>query len=115
METKEGRAIYPKIKDDIYGHGAIKEYYPELKDKKTCIEKECTDFSKSDNFPKEIIEAIKKGKMSRIGICLDVLNETGKAEYEKIRQSALAEYEKIEQSAFSKIVSQKKYRREEWR
>ena len=169
LDTKEGRKIYPKIKDDLCGHGAILEYYPELKNKRF-TEKECTDFSNPDNFPKEIAKAIKKGQMSRIGICVEVLNTAGKikcdeieqpalaeykkieqpalaeyekikqsawaeygkikqsawveyekiqqpawAEYKKIQQSALAEYRKIEQVAFSKIVSQKKYRKEEWK
>ena len=125
LDTKEGREVYPKIKDDLCGHGAIEEYYAELKGK-VCVEKECTDFSTPANFPKEIVRAIKKGQMVRIGFCLKILNDAGKAEYEKIKQSALAEYEKIEQSAwaeyekikqpaFSKIVSQKKYRVEKWK
>jgi len=136
LDTKEGKAIYPKIKDDICGHGAILEYYLELKGK-SYTEGECTDFNKPSNFPKKIAEAIKKGQMNRIGFCLGILNEAGKAEYEKIeqpawaeyekirqpalaeyekiRQPAWAEYEKIKQAAFSKIVSQKKYRVKEWR
>ena len=63
LQTKEGRRLVKKLKDsgkyyeDICGHGAIKEYYPELKNG---IEKECTDFSKLSNFPGEIVEAIKE-------------------------------------------------------
>jgi len=52
LDTKEGRAVYPKIKDDICGHGAIREYYSELKGKG--IEKECVDFSTPDTFPNSL-------------------------------------------------------------
>jgi hypothetical protein len=100
LDTKEGKKLLnPEVRDDICGHGAIENFYPELKGKGT--NKECTDFSTPNNFPKEIVEAIKQGKMSRIGICLDVLNEEGRAEYLKIEQSAKAEYEKIKQPAWA--------------
>jgi len=50
---------YTKSKDDLTGHGAIRWFY-ELEGG---TERECTDFSKPDNFPTEIVEAIKKGEM----------------------------------------------------
>ena len=140
LETKEGRELVKylgdKFQEDIPGHGAILHYYPELVGKAISKE-ECTDFSTPDNFPKEIAEAIKKGQMSRIGICEKILNEKGMAEYEKIKQPAYAEYEKIcqfalaeyekicqsawieykkiQQPVFWKIARQEKYRREEWK
>ena len=138
LDTKDGKKLLKdEYRNDIEGHGAIEHYYPELSGKGE--NKECEDFSTPDNFPKEIVEAIKQGKLSRIGICLDVLNKQGKdkykritqpardeyerirqsawAEYEKIRQAsyARAEYEKIRQSAFSKVVSQRKYRNQNWK
>jgi hypothetical protein len=77
LDTKEGKKLLkPEVKSDICGHGTIESYYPELKDKG--VKKECTDFSSPSNFPKEIVIAIKKGKLSCIGICLDVLNDKGK-------------------------------------
>jgi len=119
LETKDGKKLLePWVIADICGHGAIINYYPELKDKG--IHKECTDFSTPANFPKKIVNAIKKGKLSRFGICLEVLNKTGKKEYLKIEQSAYAEsayaeYDKIKQSAFTSIVRQKKYRAKNWK
>jgi hypothetical protein len=100
LDTKEGKKLLkPEVKADLCGHGAIESFYPELKGKG--INKECTYFSSPKKFPKEIVTAIKKGNLSKIGICLDVLNNKGKAEYEKIEQPAWAEYEKIEQSAWA--------------
>ena len=136
LDTKEGKKLLkPDVIADLCGHGAIEAYYPELKGKGE--NKECTDFSTPDNFPADIVKAIKQGKLSRIGICLSVLNNLGIAEYNKIKQSALAEYNKIQQSAlaeykkiqqsawaeykkieqntFNKIVKQKKYRNNNWK
>ena len=110
--------------DDIMGHGAIEFFYPELKGKG--VHWECDDFSSPRNFPDCVVEDIKKGKFEGIGICLDILNEKGKEEcekiqqparkeYEKIQQSAWEKYEKIQQSAFWKIAKQAKYRKKEWK
>ena len=100
LDTKEGKKLLkPDVVDDLCGHGAIEHYYPELKGKGE--NKECTDFSTPDKFPKDIVKAIKQGKLSRIGICLDVLNALGKTEYNKIKQPAWAEYNKIEQLAWA--------------
>ena len=89
----------PDFIGDICGHGAIEHYYPELKGKGR--NKECSDFSTPNNFPKEIVKAILKGKFVGIEIVLDILTEKGKAEYEKIQQPALAEYKKIRQPALA--------------
>ena len=100
LDTKEGRELLePEFKDDLCGHGAIRKYYPELKDNGE--NKECTNFSTPVNFPKEIVKAIKLGKLSKFEICLDILNDLGKAEYKKIEQPAYAEYLKIEQPAYA--------------
>jgi len=100
LETKEGKKLLKDdVRDDLCGHGAIESFYPELKDKGENLE--CTDLSTPKNFPKEIVSALKKGKLSRIGIALDILNEAGRAEYDKIEQPALAEYDKIQQPAWA--------------
>ena len=113
MDTKEGKKLLTEeYRDDICGHGAIEHFYPELKGKGE--KKECIDFSTPKNFPKEIVEAL-KGNLSKIGICLDILNEAGKKEYQKIKQSAYAEYDKIKQSAYNRIASQVKYRLAIWK
>ena len=48
-------------KDDFVGHGAIAFYYQIDANKGT--NKECTDFSTPDNFPPEIVAALKSGRM----------------------------------------------------
>jgi len=78
-------------------------YYPELKDRG--INKECTDFSTPKNFPYKIVKLIKAGKMSRIGICLDVLNKEGKKAYEKVKAPAWEAYEKVKDEA-NKLVAE---------
>jgi hypothetical protein len=98
LETKEGRKLLkPGVKDDLCGHGAIENYYSELKGKGQ--NKECTDFSTPLNFPKEIVEALKKGRLSNIGIALDILNEAGVKQYKKIQDTAWEQYEKIKATA----------------
>jgi len=102
LETKEGRKLIKylgdQIKEDLPGHGAIRYYYPELKDRG--INKECTDFSTPKNFPYKIVKLIKAGKMSRIGICLDVLNKEGKKAYKKVKAEAWEAYKKVEAPAW---------------
>ena len=103
LATREGKELRKKLDYDFYeeikGHGAIKEYFglPHSK----CIDHECTDFSTPDNFPAEIVEKIKVGQFSQIGIAKELLQQPARAEYEKIEQSALAEYRKIQQSAWA--------------
>ncbi len=114
LNTKEGeKLLKPEVVADLSGHGAIENYYPELAGKGE--NKECTNFSSSANFPKEIVRAIKSGKMSRIGFNSQLLNDKGKAEYEKIKGPALAEYKKIEGPAFWKVFKDLKNRPQEWR
>lgn len=45
--------------EDLIGHGAIRWYF----ECKNGYEYECFDFSTPKNFPKEIVKAIKSGKM----------------------------------------------------
>src|ERR1035437_3261561 len=100
LDTKAGKKLLlSNVVSDLAGHGAILSYYPELNGKGE--KKECEDFSTPDNFPKSIAKAIKKGKLSRIGICFDVLNEKGKKQYHKIKDQALAEYNKIKDPALA--------------
>jgi len=100
LETTEGKKLLaPDVIADLCGHGAIEAYYPELKDKGT--HKECTNFSTPNNFPPELVQALITGKLSRIGQPIDILNGLGRAEYQKIKQSAETEYNKIEQLALA--------------
>ena len=106
LNTKDGRDLLKYLKDnnslyDICGHGAIEKYYPELKDK-LVDNIEVTDFSSPDNFPKEISDKIKQGKFSDIILeeyPLELLNDKGRKQYNKIKQSALEQYNKIKQPA----------------
>ena len=73
LEDKEGqeliRFLGPEFDEDIKGHGAIRAYYNGGKQQfkeglKWGTEKENSDLSSPANFPPEIVESIKKGKMS---------------------------------------------------
>jgi hypothetical protein len=76
LATKAGkklRAIDGMFPDDIKGHGAIQKYY-ELNDwsfPADFTQKECTDFSTPNNFPPQIVEAIKKCNLTQIGVLPD--------------------------------------------
>jgi len=104
LNTKEGRELLkllmPMFEDDLLGHGAIRYYYPELKERGK--DYEYTDFSSPDNFPDEIVEAIKSGIFRNFGVCPEILTESASGKYEKIRQPAREEYEKIVQPAWEK-------------
>lgn len=135
LDAKRGKELLNYSPEDIEGHGAIEFYYEETKGKG--VNKECTDFSTPNNFPKEIVKDLKAGKLSRIGIALDILNEKGKKEYEKIKGKAYEEYRKIDSTAWEEyrkiqskadkeyrekvktayfnIVKQKKYRVKVWK
>jgi hypothetical protein len=101
LDTKEGKKLLkPDVKNDLCGHGAIENFYPELKGKGS--NEDCTNFSSPNNFPKEIVKEIKKGNLSRIGVCLDVLNDEGKKKYDEIQRPAWAKYEEIQRTAWAK-------------
>ena len=110
LESKEGKSLIEflgnNFQEDIKGHGAIRTYFnggnQELGKKlQWGKEKENTDLSSPDNFPPEIVLSIKEGQMSRIGASLDLLNDKGKEEYNKIKDQALAEYKKITDPAWA--------------
>ena len=67
LNTKEGRALKKHLgtayAEDIKGHGAIEHYFG-IKGKHC----ECTDFSSPNNFPAEIVKAMKSGAFRGIGI-----------------------------------------------
>ena len=134
LNTKEGRELLKaEYKDDLLGHGAIRHYYPELKD--MGIDCECTNFSSPKNFPDEIVEVIKKGLFRGFSVCVGILTKQAYAEYQKIQQQACAkyqkiqayaeyqkiqqpayaEYKKIEQPAFWDLAKQKKNRKRNWK
>ena len=118
LESKEGKSLIKflgsNFQEDIKGHGAIRIYLnggnQELGEKlQWGKERENTDLSSPDNFPPEIVLAIKEGRMSRIGMSLDLLNDKGKEKYNKIKDQALAEYNKIKDPAlaeYNKIIDQ---------
>jgi hypothetical protein len=125
FNTKEGKELqkYCGNNRDYIGHGAIRHYFGNFTGG---IEHEYTDFSSPDNFPKEIVEAIKAGQFRGLGIDEGLLTkkawaeynkieQPARAEYEKIRQSARAEYDKIKQSAFWDLFKNKKNRPKCWR
>ena len=110
LESKEGKSLIKflgnNFQEDIKGHGAIRTYFnggnQELGKKlQWGKEKENTNLSTPDNFPPEIVLAIKEGRMSRIGMSLDLLNDKGKEKYKKIKDPALAEYNKITDQAWA--------------
>ena len=100
LNTKEGRELLKQCKDDdIRGHGAIRAYYPELRKLGTNVE--CDDFSSPDEFPSEVVEAIKKGIFTEFGVCEDILTEPAYAKYGKVRDAAFAEYDKVRNAAWA--------------
>ena len=62
--TAGTKLLNPSVINDINGHGAIMSYYPTISGN----HRECEDFSRPKNFPAEIADAFKHGKMSMIGI-----------------------------------------------
>ena len=101
FKTRRGKELqkYDPNRENWVGHGAIMFYFD--MQKRQGIQRECTDFSTPDNFPKEIVTAIKAGKMRGLGCPIGLLSKPALAEYQKIEQPALAEYQKIEQPALA--------------
>jgi vacuolar-type H+-ATPase subunit E/Vma4 len=100
-KTRRGKELqrHNPCQDDWVGHGAILFYFD--MQKRVGIQKECTDFSTPENFPKQIVTAIKAGKMVGLGTPIALLSRQALAEYEKIDQPAFAEYKKIDQQAWA--------------
>ena len=98
FKTKRGKELQAHDgTNDLDGHGAIRWYY----NFEGGLDKECTDFSTPDNFPLEIVKAIKSGKMRGLGIAEGLLTPKVITKYKRILQSALAEYDRMEQSAYA--------------
>jgi len=101
FRTKAGRELqeYCNSADDLVGHGAIKHYYGNFEGG---IEKECTDFSTPNNFPPEIVEALKAGKFRGLSTPIDCLLKPARDEYERVIQVAWDKYKEVEQAAWAK-------------
>lgn len=100
--TERGRDLqaYSLCPEDWHGHGAIRFFF----NLKGGVERECTDFSTPANFPPELAEAIKAGRMWRFGITeamLRMLRPVARAEYAKVRSTARAKYDKVRSTAWA--------------
>lgn len=62
--------------------------------KKSAIHDECESFSSPSNFPKEIVQAIKSGKLSLTGKPVDVLTPVARKEYAKLERQIEVEFSK---------------------
>jgi len=108
-QTKKGKELMETISlDDIYGHGTIRAYYGI--DAGDGIDKECSDFSTPDNFPKVIVNAIKAGKMTSMPLPLSLLTDEAELRLENSAEldkawsewdKAWAEYEKASRNKAS--------------
>ena len=93
LNTKEGRDLKKFLgtayAEDIKGHGAIERYFG-IKGK----HHECTDFSSPNNFPAEIVKAMKAGAFRGIGIpdASQVLTKKAYADYRSKRDALDADY-----------------------
>jgi hypothetical protein len=99
LATKEGKLLDPA---DIAGHGAIEQYYGI----KGGTHEECEDLSSPNNFPKEIVQAIKDGWMCEFNpnALKVVLTPTAQKKYLEIEQPALKKYQEIQESAWEKYL-----------
>ncbi|MDD5353266.1 MAG: hypothetical protein PHS93_08920 [Candidatus Omnitrophica bacterium] len=85
FETDKGQQLRDKLKGDWYGHAGIRFFYDlsQPDDENVRKEKDCADFSTPDNFPKDIVKAIKNNEMG--GYLKDnlfiMLSEQGINEY----------------------------------
>lgn len=128
--TKRGGELikYCQNPQDLVGHGAIDFYYEIAK--KGGIHEQCTDFSTPENFPQEVAECLKAGKMKRMGVMEEALTVDARQkyseelvplqlrlneienpawkEYEAILNRANSEYNKIKDPAlegYKKIIA----------
>ncbi len=85
-------------RSEIAGHGAIRLYYGT----KNCdgINKECIDFSTPDNFPSQIVKAIKSGKMTYApipnGLLLDTVNAKWRTEWNAVYAKRQPEWDAVD-------------------
>jgi hypothetical protein len=106
FQTKRGLELqkYCKSKSDLTGHGAIRWYFgKDDKPLEAGKERECTNFSTPDNFPKAIAKAIKRGEMwgFEYGTPEQLLWDAAVAEYQKVTDAAYAEYQKVTDAAYA--------------
>jgi hypothetical protein len=94
IESKKGKELrdYCKNDEDLKGHGAIRKFFDFTGGK----EFECEDFSTPDNFPPQIVSAIKKVKFSRwFGpVPKGILRAPLYADYQKKLAPLYADHEK---------------------
>lgn len=90
QEIIEENGFSPK---DCNGYELIRAFYNI--DSGDGVERECTDFSTPENFPPQIAQAIKSGKMRGMAIVPELLTKSALAEYKKILHPAQAKYDKI--------------------
>ena len=94
FKSRRGKELqrFNPVKEDWVGHGAILWFFS--LDRKDWLQKECTDFSTPDNFPKEIVTAIKAGKMAINGLAfpIGILGAPLYADYEAKRDALDADY-----------------------
>jgi hypothetical protein len=101
-DTVRGKELqaFCKTKQDYVGHGVIRFFF-ELSET-SGINKECTNFSSPNNFPTEIADAIKAGKMWGFGNPQGLLGKVALAKYNKVCNPARAKYDKVCYPALAK-------------
>ena len=109
FNTPQGKKLreHCRAEEDYKGHGAIRHYY-KLGEREG-INKECTDFSTPDNFPEEIVTALKAGEFRGMARPQRLLTKKAMAEYDKVAEQAWAEYDKMGEQAwaeYNKAVEQ---------
>jgi len=100
LKTKKGQGLieWTKCNSDLRGHGAIRHYFKLANHDGT--DRECTDFTSPDNFPPEIVSAIKAGKMRGFNAQPEgLLTASTYKVYQESRASAYKIYEEALDSA----------------
>jgi len=78
----------------LVGHGSIRFYYRLRNDYGT--NRECTDFSSPDNFPPDIVDAIRAGAFRGLGTPRGLLSQSAWEIYHEVEVSSLADYMQAE-------------------
>ena len=84
--TEKGKELqaFCENPDDYCGHGAIRWYFGLERDEGE--NKEYTDFTTPENFPTQIVKAIKNGEMRGVGIARGSLTTEAIGDYEAKRK-----------------------------
>ena len=95
LDSEKGKELaeYCGSPKDLVGHGAIRKYYGFS----AGFNRECINFSTPDNFPTEIVSALKKGLFYGMGTPTAILTPEASKQYLKTTKPAWEEYEEIEQ------------------